>query len=40
MTKHTTNAPRVALVHDWLDTSAGAEKVLAELALIYLGVKG
>jgi glycosyltransferase involved in cell wall biosynthesis len=29
------NAPRVALVHDWLDTWRGGENVLAELLRIY-----
>lgn len=29
------NAPRVALVHDWLDTWRGGENVLAELLQIY-----
>jgi len=29
------NAPRVALVHDWLDTWRGGENVLAEMLRIY-----
>lgn len=31
------NAERIAIVHDWLVTSAGAERVLAEMLALYPG---